>query len=109
MGATGIYIFVFVFLGILTQFAHNFVAGAVLLPLFGTVGMNCGADPHILFFLMFTALNVSFATPAASMNSGFVFGSDQVNPKYAYIWGWLLLIVTGVVVLLGLPLWNMLF
>lgn len=105
-GVTGLYIFVFVFLGVLTQFAHNFVAGAVFLPLFGTVGVSLGADPYILFFLMFTALNVSFATPAASMNTGFAFGSDQVDPKWAYIWGWLLLVVTIIVVIVGLPLWN---
>ena len=105
-GVTGIYIFVLVFLGVLTQFTHNFVAGAVFLPLFGTVGASLGADPYLLFFFMFTALNVSFATPAASMNTGFAFGSPQVNPKWAYIWGWILLIVTIIVALIGIPIWT---
>lgn len=105
MGLTGMYIFVFLFLTILTQFAHNFVAGAVFMPLFGTVGVSLGADPNLLFFLMFTALNVAYATPAASMCSAFAFGSEQIDRKYAYLWGVLLLVIASVVTLIGMPLW----
>ena len=86
MGVTGMYIFVFIFLAVLTQFAHNYVAGVVFMPLFGAVGVSLGADPYLLFFLMFTALNIAYATPAASMCAAFVFGSEQVDRKYAYIY-----------------------
>ena len=104
MGITGMYIFVFAFLAVLTQFTHNFVAGAVLIPLFGSIGINMGANPYVLFFLMFTALNASFATPAASMNTGFLFGSDVVDPKQAYLWGWLLILISGILCLLAIPI-----
>lgn len=108
IGVIGMYIFVFVFLGVITQFAHNFVAGAIFLPLFGAVGLNIGADPVLLFFIMFTALNVSFATPAASMNSGILFAVEEVNQKWAYIWGWILLALTGITIALLYPIITML-
>ena len=109
LGLTGFYIFVFLFLGILTQFAHNFVAGAVFLPLFGNIGLSMGADPTVLFVVMFCALNTAFATPAASMTAAFIFAADGVVQKHAYIWGWLLLVVVGILVLLGIPVMNMFF
>ena len=108
MGVIGMYIFVFVFLGVITQFAHNFVAGAVFLPLFGTIGLNIGADPVVLFFIMFTALNASFATPAASMNSGILFGMKEVNTKWGYIFGWLTLVLVGLCIVLLWPVVNIL-
>ena len=104
MGVMGLYLFVVVFLGVLTQVAHNFVAGAVLIPLFSQIGINMGADPFVLYFLMFVALNASYATPAASMQTGFLYGSDVVDPKHAYLWGWLLIFVAVVLCLLGMPI-----
>ena len=108
MGIIGMYIFVFVFLGVITQFTHNFVAGAIFLPLFGNIGVNIGADPVVLFFVMFTALNASFATPAASMNSGILYGMKEVNTKWAYIFGWLTLALVGLCIVLLWPLVNIL-
>lgn len=102
----GIYIFAYFFLGIATQILHNMVVGVLFLPLFGPIAISLGANPFVLFFIMFSALGNSFATPAASMWSGFVFGSAQVNSKYAYIYGFLYLLVMGIVIIAMIPFLN---
>ena len=58
--------------------------------------------------MLFIGLACSFATPAASMNSGFIFGNPQIDVKRAYLYGWTLLIVAIVCTLLLLPLFQML-
>ena len=102
----GIYVFAYFFLGLVTQILHNMVVGVLFLPLFGPVAISLGADPFVLFFIMFSALGNSFATPAASMWSGFVFGSEQVKAKYAYIYGFLYLAIMGIVIIAMIPFLN---
>lgn len=104
----GIYIFTLIAMGVITQFLHNMVVAFLFMPLLTPVAVNLGADPGIMFLMMFIGLTCSFATPAASMNSGFIFGNEQIGGKYAYLYGWTLLIVAIVCTIILLPLYNVL-
>ncbi|MBR2627367.1 MAG: hypothetical protein IKD30_03815 [Peptococcaceae bacterium] len=104
----GIYIFTIIAMGVITQFLHNMVVAFLFMPLLTPVAVSMGADPNIMFLMLFIGLACSFATPAASMNSGFIFGNPQIDVKRAYLYGWTLLIVAIVCTLLLLPLFQML-
>lgn len=104
----GIYIFTLVAMGVITQFLHNMVVAFLFMPMLTPVAVSMGADPNIMFLMMFVGLTCSFATPAASANSGFIFGNDKIDMKYAYLYGWTLLIVAIVCTIVLLPLFNVL-
>lgn len=104
LGVIGIYAFAYVFLVLVTQILHNMIAAVLLMPLMGPICISVGADPQILYFIMFTALSNSFASPAASMFSGFIFGQEMIDVKRAYLWGWLIIPVMGIVLFALMPL-----
>jgi len=104
----GIYIFTLIAMGVITQFLHNMVVAFLFMPMLTPVAVNLGADPNVMFLMLFIGLTCSFATPAASMNSGFIFGNEQINIKHAYLYGWTLLAVAIVCTIILLPLYNVL-
>ncbi len=107
LGVVGIYIFAYVFLVLVTQVLHNMIAAVLLMPLMAPICVGIGVDPQILYFIMFTALSNSFATPAASMFSGFIFGQEMIDVKRAYLWGWLIIPVMGLVLFALMPLFKL--
>lgn len=104
----GIYIFTLIAMGVITQFLHNMVVAFLFMPMLTPVAVSMGADPNMMFLMMFVGLTCSFATPAASMNSGFIFGNEKIDMKYAYLYGWTLLVVAIVCTIVLMPLFNVL-
>jgi di/tricarboxylate transporter len=97
-------------LGIVTQFTHNMVLGAMFLPLLCPLATQVGANATVMFFLVYIILNCSYVTPAASMQAGFIFGHQDIARKDAYLFGALLLVFTYIVLIaIGIPLGNMIF
>lgn len=98
-----------IMLGIVTQFMHNIVMGAIFLPMIPPIVMEMGGNPYTCFFLMYLALMCAYVTPAGSMMAGMVFGHKTMVTKDAYLFGLMFLGVTVLVAICMIPLLNVLF
>lgn len=105
----GLYVFAFILVSVLSQFLHNMVVAVLFLPLFGTVAISMGANPYILYFLMFMGLNTAYATPAGCGTGALIFGNKQIERKYAYIWGLLVSVIMTIVAILLYPVYGFIF
>ena len=83
--------------------------GALFIPTLGAIVIEMGGNPITFFFVIYAALCCSFATPAASMQAGLIYGHDKVPVSHSYLLGWLYYIVTVVIVIAMIPLCNILF
>ena len=109
LSLTVLYIAIVVVMGFLTQFLHNLVMAAIFIPIFAPIVMGMGGNPYTFFILIFATLSCSYATPAASMQAALIFAHDDVPPKYAYILGWMYYIVSCIVLIIMIPLFNIIF
>ena len=109
MGPTMFTIVCMIALIIMTQFLHNVICGAVLLPMLTPMVIAMGGNPYLFFFMCFVALMSAYATPAASMFSGLVFGMPDITKKSAYLAGWLYVATTVVIMVTLMPLWTTIF
>lgn len=91
-------------IGFLTQFLHNIVLGMVFIPILVPLATSMGGDPYVMFFAVHSALACSYATPAGCMQAGLIFGREDVPTKHASLSGWMLYIISCVVVVVMLPL-----
>ena len=109
LGVTALIIIATITIGILTQFLHNVVMGALFIPFLAPLTANLGGNPHTLFFMIYLVLCCAYATPAGSMMAGLLFGNKDVPVKDSYLFGWLFLIVTIIILICLMPLCNLLF
>lgn len=109
LNVTVMLILVVIIIGFLTQLLHNLVMGALFIPTLGAIVIEMGGNPITFFFVIYAALCCSFATPAASMQAGLIYGHDKVPVSHSYLLGWLYYIVTVVIVIAMIPLCNILF
>lgn len=96
-------------MGIITQFMHNIVMGAIFIPIITPIVISMGGNPYVCWFMMYVGLMCAYVTPAGSMMAGMVFGHQTMKAKDAYIFGLLFLVVALIVMLLMMPLLNALF
>lgn len=96
-------------LGIITQFMHNIVMGAVFIPIITPLVMEMGGNPYTAFFMIYLSLMCAYVTPAGSMMAGLVFGHQDMTRKDAYKYGMAFLIVNFIVLLVMMPLCNIVF
>ena len=109
----GLYAFMIVtmtFLGLLTQVSNNMVLGALFMPIFLNILLQLDGNPYVYFLMLLIALNCAYATPAASLQGALVHGHEAVGKKYAYCYGFLVLIAqliacTVVLIPLGNLFW----
>lgn len=79
-----------VFLGVLTQVAHNVVLLVAITPIFLSVSDTLGFNSALILMIASVVLAVSLGTPAASTRAGMVFGNaEYVTIGDAYKFGWL--------------------
>lgn len=109
MSLIALYIAMVVIMGFLTQLLHNLVMAAIFIPIFAPIVINMGGNPYTFFILIFAALSCSYATPAASMQAALIFAHDDVPGKHAYLLGWLYYIVSCIILIAMIPLFNILF
>jgi len=109
LGVTPLIIITLVVLGILTQFMHNVILGAIFIPLLCPLFAEMGGNPLTLWFAIYILLQSAYATPAGSMMAGVVFGNEDIPKKDAYFMGWLFVAVSVIVLICMVPLCNMLF
>ena len=94
-------------LTILTQFLHNVICGAVFFPMLTPIVIQMGGNPYVFLVTVFIGLMSAYATPAASMFAGLVFGTKDISTKAAYLSGWLYTGMTIVILIALMPLWSM--
>lgn len=94
-------------LTILTQFLHNVICGAVFFPMLTPMVIQMGGNPYVFLVTVFIGLMSAYATPAASMFAGLVFGTKDISTKAAYLSGWLYTGMTIVILIALMPLWSM--
>lgn len=96
--------------GILTQFAHNLVLAAVLLPILYSFSLELGANPAVGAVLLAFTVGVAIVTPGSSAQGAMIHGNKQwISTKQAYLYGITTFIITSAVLLLiGLPLSDLL-
>lgn len=109
MSVTVLLILIVIVVGLLTQFMHNVVMGALFIPIFAPFIMNMGGNPTTFFFMIYLTLSCAYATPAGSMMAALIFGKDGVPVKHSYIYGWMFYIVSCVVLIIMMPLLNLTF
>lgn len=93
-------------IGILTQFMHNIVMGAVFIPIFAPIVISMGGNPITFFFAAYFAMQCAYGTPAGSMMAGLIFGKEGISAKEAYFHGWFFFITTIIAIAISLPIMN---
>lgn len=109
LGATGLILISMFALGIMTQFLHNIVIAALFYPILAPIVINAGGNPYTFFFLVYMALACAYATPAASATAGLIFGHQDVKTGDSYLFGWMFLIVSFLVLLILFPICNIFY
>lgn len=96
--------------GVLTQFAHNLVLAAVLLPILYSFSVELGANPAVGAVLLAFTVGVAIVTPGSSAQGAMIHGNKQwISTKQAYLYGITTFIITSAILLLvGLPLGSLL-
>lgn len=94
-----------ILVGVVTQVVHNMVLAIVFVPIFCNMMISMGGNPFLVYILVYWGLNLSFTTPAASMNAVIMHGNEHVDTKWAYGSGAIILIAGMIVTtLVGWPL-----
>lgn len=104
-----LYIAIAIFIGLLTQFLHNMVMGAIFTPIFAPIVIAMGGNPITFFMVIYAALCCSFATPAASMQAALIFGKNDVPRIHSYSLGIAYYIVSTIVIICMIPLFDAAF
>lgn len=96
--------------GLLTQVAHNLVLAAILEPVLYQFCITMGADPLLMSVLFSFAIATAVATPGGSATAALLFTNEWIGRKNAYIYGWLMAIISIiVVVVVGLGAGSIIF
>lgn len=105
------YIAVAVFLGLLTQIAHNLVLLAAFTPMFCAVGMALNMSPELIAMIASIMLTAALGTPAGSTRSGMLFGnSEYIALGDCYKLGWFSLLAHLIACCaIGIPLGMLMF
>ena len=100
-----------VFVGILTQFAHNLVLAIVLSPIIANIGLTMGFNPYPIAILLAFMANLGFATPGASAFGAMLIGNKEWVPTaQGYGYSFILVGVSLVIIcLIGVPFVNLFF
>lgn len=102
-------IIILVVIGALTQVMHNVVLGAIFIPIFAPIVMEMGGNPIAFFFMFYLVLQAAYATPAGSMMAALIFGKKDIPVKHSYTYGIMFWLVSEIVLIALMPLWNVMF
>lgn len=96
-----------VLLTLLTQVLHNVICGAVFFPLLTPIVIQMGGNPYVFLVTVFIGLMSAYATPAASMFAGLVFGTKDISTKAGYLAGWTYTVITVFILIVLMPVWHL--
>lgn len=69
------------FMVLLTEFASNTAAAALMVPVFGTVASQMGLQPETLIVVVALAASFGFALPVATPPNAMVYGTGMVSQR----------------------------
>ncbi len=96
--------------GLLTQVAHNLVLAALLTPVLYQFSIALGGNPVLMCVLFSFAIATAVATPGGSATAALMFTNDWIGRTNSYKYGWLMAIISIiVVVVIGIPVGSLLF
>lgn len=81
VGVWGTLLAVAAFMVVLSEFASNTAAAALLVPVFAAVAQSMGLPPAALVVLVALAASCGFALPVATPPNALVFGTGQVSAR----------------------------
>ncbi|TGE37374.1 hypothetical protein E4K67_16195 [Desulfosporosinus fructosivorans] len=86
---------------VLTQFAHNLVAAAIMTPLMCQFAIQLGINPLVIAPFLNLALSAAIATPGASTPGALVFGNREWIPvKHAYLYNFYAFLMTLIIMVI---------
>ncbi len=92
---------------LLTQVLHNVICGAMFFPMLTPIVIQLGGNPYVFLITVFVGLMTAYATPAASMFAGLVFGTEDISNKAGYMAGWTYTFITILIMVALIPIWGM--
>lgn len=106
VNAFGFMALVIILLGLLTQFAHNFILLIVFGPVLAGLAAGYGIPPIVFCCVFMFMIMTAVATPGASANSAMIFGnSNWVERKQALQLGWMFAVTALIIyTLIAFPL-----
>ena len=97
--------------GIITQFAHNLVLVAVLVPVAYSLSVALEFNPIITVFMFTYCIQIAIASPGSSAQGALIFvNKDWVDTASAYKYSWIMVLCSlTCLVVIGTPLAMVLF
>lgn len=86
MSALNPFLFIIVasiIIGVASQFASNTLVSVIFMPIFYVIGMEIGCNELILFMMLTFSVACSYITPAGSSMAAIIYGSHDINKKFA--------------------------
>ncbi|GHT83963.1 transporter divalent anion:Na+ symporter (DASS) family protein [Betaproteobacteria bacterium] len=91
----------------LTELSSNTAAAALLIPLFGPVGVGLGMPGHLLPIVIGIGASLAFMLPVATPPNAIVFGTGYIKQKEMIKAGfWLVIVAIAVVTFFGAFVWH---
>lgn len=105
------YVVIAIFLGLITQAAHNLVMLTAFTPMFCTIGVSLGMSPELITLICSIILTAALGSPAASTRAALMFGNGEyITMRDAYTLGWFSLLAhLAACCALGIPLGLLMF
>lgn len=105
------YCIIAIFLGLLTQVAHNLVVLTAFTPIFCQVGITLGMSPELIMMISAVMLTAALGSPAGSTRSGMLFGNGEyIKISDCYKLGWFSLFAHIIACCaIGIPLGMLIF
>ncbi|MFR6291198.1 MAG: SLC13 family permease [Peptococcaceae bacterium] len=99
-------ILVIVIIGLITQFAHNFILLLVFGPTLCQLASSMGIPPIAFCAIFMMTIMNAVATPGASANSAMLFGNtDWLEKKHGFILGFLFIAFAYILyIFIGIPI-----
>lgn len=110
MGPTALLFITVFLLGAVTQITHNGVLAAMFMPFLIPLYAETGGNPVVYWFCLYIILQSAYATPAASMYSGIIFGHESMKgSNIAYLYGITAFLISYLLLVVTSPIQNMIF
>lgn len=105
------YVAIAIFMGLLTQVAHNAVCLIAITPIFLQVGMTLNMNTQIILLVAAVMLTAALGSPAGSTRSGLLYGNDEyISLSDCYKFGWFSLLTHIIACCaVGIPLGMLMF
>ena len=107
--STMIVIILMIVVCVLTQFVHNMVLAVVLSPIIVNLSIALDFSPLVAITLSALLVSVGLGTPGGSTHAAIMHGNEHLSSKFAYIFGWAMVICLLIACIICVPLANLVY